>query len=177
MKLNISGTPLDTGRSKTLADCLIGDGGNRAVRLCEARDGRYFAHVIGDGIYRSSLANMFGPEIEWFITDDHQNAYAIVDNRFARGFSDLGFPTEKVTGSIKHNETFDQPEQDSIDAPKLPTKPQDKSHQSWFVRGTIIATLFMIFWMFRYETLNSWSHRNRLTGAMCPISQECWFKK
>lgn len=31
-------------------------------------------------------------------------------------------------------------------------------------------------WMFRFETFNVILHRNRVTGAICHISQECWFK-
>jgi len=35
----------------------------------------------------------------------------------------------------------------------------------------VSALLFA--WMFRFETLGT-SHRNRFTGATCPINEECW---
>ncbi|MGA7455030.1 MAG: hypothetical protein WBW73_28550 [Rhodoplanes sp.] len=40
----------------------------------------------------------------------------------------------------------------------------------------IIFAVLVAAWMFRYETTDSWGlhHRNRLTGAVCIISEECW---
>jgi hypothetical protein len=35
----------------------------------------------------------------------------------------------------------------------------------------VSALLFA--WMFRFETFGT-SHRNRFTGATCPINEECW---
>ena len=29
-------------------------------------------------------------------------------------------------------------------------------------------------WMFRFETVAPLIHKNRITGAVCPVYQECW---
>lgn len=36
--------------------------------------------------------------------------------------------------------------------------------------ATLVAACF-----FRFETVGSGYHRNRLTGAVCNITVECWF--
>ena len=42
--------------------------------------------------------------------------------------------------------------------------------------GAIIFATLMGAWMFRYESFNMGSaHRNRFTGAVCDVSEECWF--
>jgi Flp pilus assembly protein TadB len=38
----------------------------------------------------------------------------------------------------------------------------------------IVATIVAV-WMFRYETTGAGGHRNRITGAYCHVSQECWW--
>jgi hypothetical protein len=41
----------------------------------------------------------------------------------------------------------------------------------------VFATLLGA-WMFRYEQAfrDHQMHRNRITGVICPISEECWFR-
>jgi hypothetical protein len=35
----------------------------------------------------------------------------------------------------------------------------------------------LVAWMFRYKPLGiGMAHRNQITGAICHVSQECWFK-
>jgi hypothetical protein len=44
----------------------------------------------------------------------------------------------------------------------------------WITVAIGVAT-FVGAWMFRYETLNNGTmHRNRFTGAICMVDQECW---
>ena len=38
-------------------------------------------------------------------------------------------------------------------------------------------TLFVGARIVRYEPLSAEQHRNRYTGALCKISEECWFPK
>ena len=39
-----------------------------------------------------------------------------------------------------------------------------------------VLVLLLLSWMFRlhYERVNNFEHRNRFTGATCPVSEECW---
>ncbi len=47
---------------------------------------------------------------------------------------------------------------------------------SRLILATVIVFATMVgAWMFRYEPFNTFSHRNRFTGATCDISEECWF--
>jgi len=41
--------------------------------------------------------------------------------------------------------------------------------------GTLIVLLGL--WMVRFEMVGDAHimHRNRITGAVCPVGQECWF--
>jgi hypothetical protein len=45
------------------------------------------------------------------------------------------------------------------------------------IAGAIIAAAILLVWTFRYETvgIRRLQHQNRLTGAVCQISEECWF--
>ena len=38
----------------------------------------------------------------------------------------------------------------------------------------IILAVLVGVWMFRYETLDPYAHRNRITGAVCSTIHECW---
>jgi hypothetical protein len=54
---------------------------------------------------------------------------------------------------------------------------------NWLSDGRRLLAVAIIFatliaaWMFRYETLgqNGVTHRNRLTGVVCLVRDECWF--
>jgi hypothetical protein len=39
----------------------------------------------------------------------------------------------------------------------------------------LVLVAIVVIWMFRFETLNSFVHRNRITGAVCSINKECWW--
>ncbi len=42
--------------------------------------------------------------------------------------------------------------------------------------GAIIFAVLIAGWMFRYENqANGVRHRNRFTGAVCLVRNECWF--
>jgi hypothetical protein len=43
------------------------------------------------------------------------------------------------------------------------------------VAAAIVIGLLLIARVFRYEPYGSDQHRNRYTGAVCSISEECWF--
>jgi hypothetical protein len=45
------------------------------------------------------------------------------------------------------------------------------------ISGAIVVAAILVVWAFRFETYgpNNNYHRNRLTGATCPISEGCWF--
>jgi hypothetical protein len=55
----------------------------------------------------------------------------------------------------------------------------------WLLEGSRLLAIAIIFatlvgaWMFRYENVgvNNSYHRNRLTGAICAVVDECWFTK
>jgi hypothetical protein len=44
------------------------------------------------------------------------------------------------------------------------------------IAGAIIAAAILLVWTFRYENVGvrRLQHQNRLTGAICQISEECW---
>lgn len=47
-------------------------------------------------------------------------------------------------------------------------------------RVLALAILFAVVvgaWMFAFETLNPHEHRNRFTGMVCQISENCWFSR
>jgi hypothetical protein len=52
----------------------------------------------------------------------------------------------------------------------------------WFSDGrrliaiAIALATLIVAWMFRYETFGPNAHRNRFTGAICLLSEECWIK-
>lgn len=55
-------------------------------------------------------------------------------------------------------------------------------YQDKFIRRMIVATYLMAFlmalsvlWTFRFEYLGDFHHKNRITGAVCPVMVECWF--
>jgi hypothetical protein len=56
---------------------------------------------------------------------------------------------------------------------------------AWLLEGSRLLAIAIIFatlvgaWMFRYENVgvNNSYHRNRLTGAICAVVDECWFTK
>ena len=39
-----------------------------------------------------------------------------------------------------------------------------------------VLVLLLLSWIFRlhYERVSNFEHRNRFTGATCPVSEECW---
>jgi hypothetical protein len=46
------------------------------------------------------------------------------------------------------------------------------------INTAIIIAAILLSWTFRYETVGFGiraMHVNRFTGAMCPVSVECWF--
>jgi hypothetical protein len=43
--------------------------------------------------------------------------------------------------------------------------------------AAIIFATIIFSWMFRFETIDFGAHRNRITGAYCPIAVECWLKE
>jgi hypothetical protein len=48
------------------------------------------------------------------------------------------------------------------------------------MNSRILLALAIIFatlvgaWMFRYEQVGSFEHRNRFTGALCSYEENCW---
>lgn len=40
--------------------------------------------------------------------------------------------------------------------------------------AAIVLAIIIFAWMFRFETIDFSAHRNRITGAYCPIAVECW---
>jgi hypothetical protein len=40
----------------------------------------------------------------------------------------------------------------------------------------IIVAVLVTAWMMRYKPISHIEHRNRITGAVCFIDKECWFK-
>lgn len=58
-----------------------------------------------------------------------------------------------------------------------------KNENPWWHDGrkllaaVIAAVVLLAAWMFRFEQIGqSFSHRNRFTGATCPYWEECWFR-
>ena len=47
--------------------------------------------------------------------------------------------------------------------------------QRLLAMAIILATVVGA-WMFRYETIGPNAHRNRFTGAICLMDEECWIK-
>jgi hypothetical protein len=47
-----------------------------------------------------------------------------------------------------------------------------------FLAVAIIFATLVGAWMFRYEPVGSGlvTHRNRFTGAVCRIEEDCWFR-
>ena len=44
------------------------------------------------------------------------------------------------------------------------------------VVAALVLVAIVVIWMFRFETVNNgFSHRNRITGAVCSIDRECWW--
>jgi hypothetical protein len=50
----------------------------------------------------------------------------------------------------------------------------------WFSDGRRMIAIAIVFavvagaWLFRYETVNQYLHRNRLTGSVCLHVESCW---
>lgn len=44
--------------------------------------------------------------------------------------------------------------------------------------AAIVFAVVVFAWLFRYEDVGGGSafHRNRITGAMCHVTHECWFQ-
>jgi len=40
--------------------------------------------------------------------------------------------------------------------------------------AAIVFATIIFAWMNRFETVDFSAHRNRITGAYCPIAVECW---
>jgi hypothetical protein len=38
----------------------------------------------------------------------------------------------------------------------------------------IVLAVIVGAWMFRFESVGPWLHRNRITGSICYVTQECW---
>ena len=44
------------------------------------------------------------------------------------------------------------------------------------IAAAIVLAVLVAAWMLRYETVGSgYTHKNRLTGAVCHIRHSCWF--
>ena len=53
-------------------------------------------------------------------------------------------------------------------------------YQDKFIRGGIIVIILMgglTLWGARFETLQYFQHKNRITGAVCHVTVECWFQE
>jgi hypothetical protein len=44
----------------------------------------------------------------------------------------------------------------------------------WAMAAAIIFATVTAAWMFRYESYGDRYHRNRITGAICDIIEDCW---
>ncbi|MBR1173837.1 hypothetical protein JQ617_07720 [Bradyrhizobium sp. KB893862 SZCCT0404] len=44
------------------------------------------------------------------------------------------------------------------------------------VAPAIVIALLVVARILRYEPYGADQHRNRYTGAICNVSEECWFK-
>lgn len=40
--------------------------------------------------------------------------------------------------------------------------------------AAIVFGVVVLAWLFRYEQLNTFYHKNRLTGAICRSENSCW---
>lgn len=45
--------------------------------------------------------------------------------------------------------------------------------RKWLALAIVFAVVVAA-WMFRYEQINSSTHKNRLTGAVCRVWESCW---
>ncbi len=41
----------------------------------------------------------------------------------------------------------------------------------------IIFAAIVFAWMFAFETLSPYEHRNRFTGMICRLDENCWFSR
>lgn len=47
-----------------------------------------------------------------------------------------------------------------------------------FLAAALVLIALLASWMLRYEKAEGFGlmHRNRFTGAVCPIEKECWWR-
>jgi hypothetical protein len=52
----------------------------------------------------------------------------------------------------------------------------DDNEKKWIALALVFCAL-IFGWMFRFEQLNFPMQKNRFTGAVCTIQEECWIKR
>ena len=188
MKVTLGTVIINTAFSKVLCDKLFDDTKKAGVRLCLSRNGAYFVHVVyGEiedpkhggyvkpEIEHSTLSLLFSSDINWYLNDDKSNAVALVEPSMEASLNKLGFPLNCINQAMASVKPLSNIEHDVANSiSKLVSNNrnhEDKTnhsnriswHESLFVRITVVLVIRIAIWMFRYEKISSYNHKNRIT--------------